>query len=334
VIIPTYNRKEFLQNTLQFLAAQTFPFSRFEVIVVDDGSTKTAEDVLTGEYPFTIQYIQQSNQGDAIARNTGADRSKADLLVFVDDDILVGKDYLAAIVAGHAGSKNRIVVGLDFLWLDEHRIPTQENWDVRSAPEGPDLEKIDFTAVCSNNMSILRDSYYAVGLMQNLDFPGSSIWCDIDFSYRAFLKGFEFYRSSGAVCWHRDYVSKNLENQKRRWKEAAFRAVTLFEKYPSLVQQLPMFDDKTPVNWRGDSARTILRKMARKVAASKPVMGALELTEKVMDREGRSPDLVQYLHRWIIGGTIYQGYREGLRERSLSINGDHLDLISNSDKGN
>ena len=318
VIIPTYNRKQFLRDTLHSLSEQTFPFSRFEVIIVDDGSTENAQDILTEEYPFKISYLQQTNQGDAIARNTGALNSTADFLVFLDDDILVSKNYLAAIVAGHADSRNRIVVGLEFLWLDEERVPMQENRGGSTSPDGQDLEGIDFTAVCSNNMSIMRESYYSVGLMQNLDFPGSSMWCDIDFSYRAFLNGFEFYRSSSAVCWHRDYVSKNLENQKRRWKEAAFRAVTLFEKYPMLVQQLPMFNDKTPIDWQVDSARTILRKLARGVAASKPFMWALENAEKHTGKRGRSGNLVQSLHRWIIGGTIYQGYREGLREKSLS----------------
>jgi glycosyltransferase involved in cell wall biosynthesis len=317
VIIPTYNRKQFLKETLRTLAVQTFPFSCFEVIVVEDGSTDPAQEVTNGEYPFHLQYIFQANQGDAIARNTGVEKSQGELLVFLDDDILVSQDYLSAIVSGHTTTKNRIIVGMEYLWLDEERLPSVGGTAEGASTEQTELEPIDFTAVCSNNMSILRESYYAVGSMQNLDFPGSSIWCDIDFSYRACLKGFEFYRSPSAICWHRDYVSKNLENQKRRWREAAFRAVTLFEKYPLLVRQLPMFDDKIPVIWREDSASMILRKSARRVASSRAVMWTLETTEKTLRIRGAPHPFIQSLRRWIIGGTIYQGYREGLREKSL-----------------
>jgi glycosyltransferase involved in cell wall biosynthesis len=317
VIIPTYNRKHFLQDTLLSLAVQKFPFSRFEVIVVDDGSTESAQEVHTRAYPFPLHTIRQANQGDAIARNTGAEKSQADLLVFLDDDILIGEEYLAAIVAGHGDSKNRIVIGSEILWLDEQRLPALQDVGPDAQMNGSDLERIEFTAVCSNNMSILRGAYQAVGLMQNLDFPGSSMWCDLDFSYRASQKGFEFFRSKRAVCWHRDYVSKNLENQKKRWKEAAYRAVALFAKYPSLVRHLPMFEDKAPVDWRKDSPGMILRKFARQIAAAKPAMGVLEFSEKALARKQDTHPLVQSLQRWIIGGTIYRGYRQGLRDKSL-----------------
>ena len=40
VIIPTYNRRESLRTTLHALAQQTYPSDRFEVIVIDDGSTR------------------------------------------------------------------------------------------------------------------------------------------------------------------------------------------------------------------------------------------------------------------------------------------------------
>src|SRR5262245_22699266 len=43
--------------------------------------------------------------------------------------------------------------------------------------------------------------------MQDLGFPGSSMWCDIDLAYRAYQQGFDFRRSTQARCWHRDYFA-------------------------------------------------------------------------------------------------------------------------------
>ncbi|MBX7232932.1 MAG: glycosyltransferase [Caldilineales bacterium] len=48
VIIPTYNRKAMLKQTLASLARQTFPCDRFEVIVVDDGGSDGTEAVASG----------------------------------------------------------------------------------------------------------------------------------------------------------------------------------------------------------------------------------------------------------------------------------------------
>lgn len=57
VIIPTYNRRESLQRTLESLAQQTFSTDDFEVIVVDDGSTDSTAQIQQIEWPFTLHLI-------------------------------------------------------------------------------------------------------------------------------------------------------------------------------------------------------------------------------------------------------------------------------------
>jgi glycosyltransferase involved in cell wall biosynthesis len=307
VIIPTYNRAGFLLETLKCLVKQSFPASRFEVIVVDDGSAERAQDIIGDGYPFALRCIYQDNKGDAEARNMGAVNSNADLLVFLDDDVLVGKEYLSAIVAGHKEAEDKIIVGTQILWIEEGSPPIDEPGMSEDVSKGDEeLSAIKFSEVCSNNMSLRRESYSSIGLMESMNFSGSSMWCDVDFAYR----------SSRAVCWHRDYVSINLDNQKRRWREVAYRAVTLFSKYPQLAREIPMFDDKTPIDWRFDSPGLVIRKMARHVTSSRIFLWPLEFSEKMLDVRGTASGVARHLQRWIIGGYIFQGYREGLREKS------------------
>lgn len=318
VIIPTYNRKWFLLETLNSLSRQTFPASNFEVIIVDDGSTESIQDVINKGFPFKVHYIYQVNKGDAEARNSGALKSGAEILVFLDDDILASPDYLEAIVDGHLSGRNRIIVGTEYLWTREDS-PLETDRSPGFHPEGsPELSPIEFTEICSNNMSIRKEDYLSVGFMESLDFPGSSMWCDVDFSYRAYLKGFEFYRANRAVCWHRDYVAMNLQNQNRRWREAAYRAVVLFQKHPELIQHLPMFDDKTPVDWRTDPPAVVIRKLARRIGSSRPALRLLEFIESTLSSGHKGRVFLPHLHRWIIGGYIYQGFRDGLRMRLSS----------------
>ncbi len=314
VVIPTFNRKQYLLETLASLANQTFPCDRFEVIVVDDGSTDGSSEIASQEFPFALRCIRQENQGDALARNNGAKHGRAELLVFLDDDILVEPNYLAALYRAHEGAGNRIVVGTEILWLEAGN-PLEEAHPVRSQhSQETELVDVEFPKVCSNNMSIYREAFIGLGMMQNLDFPGSSMWCDADFSYRAQLKGFEFYRSTAAICWHRDYVYRNLGNQIRRWREASYRAVPLFQKYPDLIQYLPMFSDKTPINWSHDAPALILRKSVRWLASLEAFLWLLEKAFKVLNQLNPSGRFLEGLRRWIIGGYIYRGYRDGLRE--------------------
>src|SRR5829696_3704016 len=98
IIIPTYNRKDLLRETLNSLAQQTYPSNHFEVIIVDDGSTDGTAAIAAEAFPFILRYFWQSNQGDASARNLGAQQSQADILVFLDDDILVGTGYLTHLI--------------------------------------------------------------------------------------------------------------------------------------------------------------------------------------------------------------------------------------------
>ena len=314
VIIPTYNRCNFLRELLDSVAAQSYPTERFEVIIVDDGSADKTADITREDFPFTLRYFWQTNQGDAAARNLGVQQSRGDVLVFLDDDILIESDYLTHLVKEHKPSPKRIVVGTEHLWLEDTNPLASES----SIPKTPDTEPAivayAFVDVCSNNMSLKREAYFSIGMMQKLDFPGSNIWCDVDFSYRAYQQGFEFYRSTRAICYHRDYTAQNLNTAKKRQKEVAYRAVTLFHQHPDLLPRIPMFRDKTPIAWGKDSPRLITRKLARHIASSRPILKGMEHLVSILEKYCPSPTLLRPLYRWIIGGHIFRGYRQGLRE--------------------
>lgn len=83
VVVPTYNRAEFLQQTVQSILAQTVP--SLEIIVVDDGSTDHTADVCAG-FGESIRHLRQENQGLAVARNAGIHIARGDWIAFCDDD--------------------------------------------------------------------------------------------------------------------------------------------------------------------------------------------------------------------------------------------------------
>jgi glycosyltransferase involved in cell wall biosynthesis len=314
VIIPTYNRKDMLRETLDSLAGQTYPSGCFEVIIVDDGSTDGTVEIAEEVFPFALGYFQQSNQGDAEARNLGAQQSQADFLVFLDDDILVEPGYLAHLIQAHDNCQKKIMVGTCHLWLEETS-PFAQNLRVSLDPDDIDtITELPFRDVFSNNMSLRREAYFEIGMMQGLVFPGSSMWCDLDFAYRAYQQGFEFGCSTKAVCWHRDYVSRTLDTRKKRARTAAYRAVVLFQKYPELLAHLPMFYDKTPINWGQDPLRVIARKLARSLTSSRPALWSMEQIVTSLEKRSPTSSILPPLYRYIIGGYLFRGYREGLSE--------------------
>ena len=99
VVIPVYNRPQEIQELLESLAQQTT--RNFEVIVVEDGSQASSEEVVRrfqGQMP--IQYIYKANSGPGPSRNAGFEIAKGDYLVIFDSDCVLPPTYFEAVECG------------------------------------------------------------------------------------------------------------------------------------------------------------------------------------------------------------------------------------------
>ena len=85
VIIPTFNRADFLRQALDSVFRQEF--RDFEVIVVDDGSTEDLSPVIN-DYLDRVAFLRQDNAGPGAARNCGVARARGEYLAFLDSDDL------------------------------------------------------------------------------------------------------------------------------------------------------------------------------------------------------------------------------------------------------
>ena len=83
VIIPTYNRAEFLRNAIDSVLAQTY--HDFELLVVDDGSTDQTRELVAG-YGDQLIALFQANRGVSSARNLGIRAATGELVAFLDSD--------------------------------------------------------------------------------------------------------------------------------------------------------------------------------------------------------------------------------------------------------
>lgn len=97
VVIPCYNDKDYIQETVQSVLNQTF--QDFEIIIVDDGSNEATKKVLSGLKNEKLQVITQQNQGSSSARNNGFNVAKAEYILALDGDDTFDKHFLEKAVA-------------------------------------------------------------------------------------------------------------------------------------------------------------------------------------------------------------------------------------------
>jgi glycosyltransferase involved in cell wall biosynthesis len=101
VVVPSYNRASLIGRTLASVLSQTLP--RFELIIVDDGSTDDTLAVLAEfQDPRIAIYQQRRNAGAPAARNAGVAMARSPLVAFQDSDDEWQPELLATHVAALA----------------------------------------------------------------------------------------------------------------------------------------------------------------------------------------------------------------------------------------
>jgi glycosyltransferase involved in cell wall biosynthesis len=83
VIIPVYNSESFIESCLESIYAQSY--TKFEIIVVNDGSTDGTLEVLKNQKP-EITIINKRNGGVSSARNLGIQEACGKYIAFIDSD--------------------------------------------------------------------------------------------------------------------------------------------------------------------------------------------------------------------------------------------------------
>lgn len=96
VVIPLYNKQDYILRAVQSVLDQSY--TRFELIVVDDGSTDNSRAQLINCCDSRVQYVYQSNSGEGAARNAGVRKAKHDWVAFLDADDSWEENFLSTIV--------------------------------------------------------------------------------------------------------------------------------------------------------------------------------------------------------------------------------------------
>jgi GT2 family glycosyltransferase len=215
VVIPTFNRRAILAQTLKTLETQTVSPDRLEVIIGIDGSTDgTAEALDDLAPPYTLRWVSQANAGPAAASNRAARLANGEVLVFLDDDQLASPGLIAAHLDVHERLGDVLVQGLYPLAPGYDRRGASlmyERWLLGTlAPI--DRQHPSTPHIWSANISLRRSTWAAVGGLDESfrEYGGE----DTDFGVRVAALGVPVIFEPKALSYHLHDVSyRQVRNQ-------------------------------------------------------------------------------------------------------------------------
>lgn len=140
-IIPTYESKIMLKNSLEALNfLESFQTNDYEVIVVDDGSTDGTYDYINGinrNYELKYHYLERScDSCRSRARNYGIKMAEGEVVIFIDADILVKKNYLREVERCYSMQEDIVLIG--------PRLMLPQNISFEMVQDGSVFEKYTF----------------------------------------------------------------------------------------------------------------------------------------------------------------------------------------------
>ena len=238
IIIPVYNRPDELDDLLSSLCKQTYV--HFEVIVVEDGSTIPAKEIVRRyQERLDLHYCVISNSGPGMARNHGARQAHGEYLLILDSDVVLPSTWLEHI----HDSLNHYPVdafgGPDKAHASFSPIQKAINYAMTSFLTTGGIrggkKKLDKFYPRSFNMGIRRDVYERLG-----GFSGMRYGEDIDFSIRIMEAGYRTQLFPSAWVYHKRRT--DLMQFFRQVRHSGEARIALNRKHPGslkLVHCLP-----------------------------------------------------------------------------------------------
>lgn len=207
VILPTRNRGWILKHCLKHLLDQSF--NDYDIIVIDDASDDNTSDLISklqsasGGADSKLKYIKSGQRiGCWAARNVGIRAATGEIILFVDSDVLVDKNFIKEHFEFHQKSDNIAVQGV------VRHVSRPEKFGTKTLR----IDGICFTGLVIQNCSIRKNLLMKIGLFDEYKFMG---YMDVELGMRLKKAGVKvLYAFKKCTAYHVDgfYTGERIRN--------------------------------------------------------------------------------------------------------------------------
>lgn len=226
VIMAAYNAEKYIDEAIQSILNQTY--RNFEFIIVNDGSTDSTSEIISGYNDKRIKVLHQNNQGCAAARETGIKYARGKYLAIMDADDIALPERIEKTVNYLDLHPDVVLVGTGYILKDE-----ENNSEYIKVPHTEDLELrrilIKYDPFKDPTLLIRRSAFLAAGGYQ----------LDHGFDYEFYARIAKFGKIANIkdvlliVRQHKQqFFRKGISSEEHRKRRLKIRWLTLWRLKP------------------------------------------------------------------------------------------------------
>jgi len=229
IVVPVYNGSRTIEHCITSLLNQDYPKDKYEIIVVENGSTDNTPEFLKN-YP--VRLIHCNKPGPSEARNNGIAYSRSDIIAFTDADCVAAPNWLTNLTQPYINPKVGGVGGEILAYRHANRNFVEIFSDdysplinYGSENSGEFLPRL-YTA----NASYRRELINQIGGFRPYLITGQ----DVDLSWRLQLQtDYKLQYAPEATIYHHHRTTKaGLARQYRRYGFGEIMLDTLYRQHP------------------------------------------------------------------------------------------------------
>ena len=235
IVVPVYNSESTINACIISLINQNYPKEKYEIIVVDNGSTDNTSKILQ-KFRKRIRLLKEPKKGSYCARNKGLNNARGDIIAFTDSDCVVDRNWLLHISKAFEDKRLKLVGGnIKALKTDNTLL---RYYDIFGHPQALFFSSvIPFFATA--NMAVRKKDLQSVRFNESLESGG-----DVEFCLRLIKDKREMYYEPKAIIGHlyNDSLIGFMKKQYHYGKWHKFRKQSLsIHSYVSMPNYLKIF---------------------------------------------------------------------------------------------
>lgn len=211
IIVLNYNGKQHLKECFESLNRINYPQNKYEVIMVDNGSTDNSISYVKNNFPWVRILELDKNYGFTEGNNKGAKVAKGEYIAFLNNDTKVDKEWLIELVKAIVKDKKIAACSSKVLFFNERNViqmgggklymwgyPYQRGFGEKDHEK---FNKSIYIHHCTGSAMLVRKQIFIN--LGGFDTDFMSYHEDVDFGWRVWIYGFKNLYIPSSIVYHK-----------------------------------------------------------------------------------------------------------------------------------